>query len=219
VKSTQTKQLKQLPASNELGRKIGYARVSRENQNLDLQINALQAAGCEIIFQEKICSVAHTRPEFEKALNELKPNDTFIVWKLDRMGRSTINLLECISLINEKQAHFQSLTESLNTSSPMGTMIFTLFAAIAQYERELIRERTIEGLAAYKERGGVLGRRQGTCRMIGDKDDEDIMAWTKSGLSARAIAERLGVSRMTINRHRKELMEKAKPNITNPSLT
>jgi DNA invertase Pin-like site-specific DNA recombinase len=139
--------------------KIGYARVSTIEQNLELQIAALKEAGCSRIFQEKISGAKKDRPELERLLDQLRPNDIVVVWKLDRLARSTHHLLEFVERIRIAEASFCSLSEPwADTTSHAGKMIMTVFAGIAEFERDLIRERTSAGRVAAKKRGIQFGR-------------------------------------------------------------
>ena len=139
--------------------KIGYARVSTTDQNLDLQIEALNVAGCERIYQEKISGAKIDRPELQRLLDQLRPEDIVIVWRLDRLARSTQNLLELADRIRIAEASFCSLSEPwADTSSHTGKMIMTVFSGIAEFERDLIRERTGAGRVAAQKRGVRFGR-------------------------------------------------------------
>ena len=139
--------------------KIGYARVSTLDQNLDLQLKALKKAGCQKIFQEKVSGACRQRPEFQQMLNQLREGDTVIVWRLDRLARSTRHLLETMETIREAGARFQSLSEPwADTTTHAGKMIMTVFAGIAEFERDLILERTHAGRIAAKTRGVRFGR-------------------------------------------------------------
>lgn len=139
--------------------KIGYARVSTTDQNLDLQLTALKEAGCGRIYQEKISGAKRNRPELERLLDQLRPDDIVVVWKLDRLARSTQNLLELADQIKNAEASFCSLSEPwADTTTPSGKMIMTVFAGIAEFERDLIRERTGAGRIAAKKRGVRFGR-------------------------------------------------------------
>lgn len=139
--------------------KIGYARVSTEDQNLEIQCRELKSAGCTKIFQEKISGTKRQRPELEKALEQLRENDTFIVWRLDRLARSTRDLLEITEMIKAANAGFLSISEPwANTTSHAGRMIMTVFAGIAEFERDLIRDRTGSGREAAIKRGVKFGR-------------------------------------------------------------
>ena len=139
--------------------KIGYARVSTQDQNLDLQLGSLKKAGCQNIFREKVSGFNRQRPEFQRMLDQIRPGDTIIVWKLDRLARSTRDLLNTMETINEAGGRFQSLSEPwANTTTHAGKMIMTVFAGIAEFERDLIRERTSSGREAAKKRGVRFGR-------------------------------------------------------------
>jgi len=139
--------------------KIGYARVSTEDQNLEIQYRELKSAGCTKIFQEKISGTKKQRPELAKALEHLRENDTFIVWRLDRLARSTRDLLEITETIKEANADFLSISEPwANTTSHAGRMIMTVFAGIAEFEKDFIRDRTGLGREAAIKRGVKFGR-------------------------------------------------------------
>ncbi|EBE5634945.1 recombinase family protein [Salmonella enterica] len=139
--------------------RIGYIRVSTNDQNTDLQRNALISAECEQIFDDKMSGAKANRPGLKRALKALKTGDTLVVWKLDRLGRSVKNLVTLIAELHERGVHFQSLTDSIDTSTPMGRFFFHVMSALAEMERELIVERTNAGLAAARAQGRVGGRR------------------------------------------------------------
>jgi DNA invertase Pin-like site-specific DNA recombinase len=139
--------------------KLGYARVSTEDQHLEIQCGRLSQAGCEMLFEEKISGAARGRPELEKLMGHLRKDDVLVITRLDRLARSTINLLHIAERIKEKQAGLQSLDEPwADTTSPSGMMIMTVFAGIAQFERSLILKRTDEGRKAAMSRGVSFGR-------------------------------------------------------------
>ena len=139
--------------------KIGYARVSTQDQKLDLQLKSLKTAGCQKIFQEKLSGFNRQRPEFQRMLDQIRPGDIIIVWKLDRLARSTRDLLNTMDTINEAGGKFQSISEPwANTTTHAGKMVMTVFAGIAEFERDLIRERTGAGRDAAKQRGVRFGR-------------------------------------------------------------
>jgi DNA invertase Pin-like site-specific DNA recombinase len=139
--------------------KIGYARVSTADQLLTVQLEALQEAGCQKIYREKASGAQRQRPELGRLLEQLREGDTVLVWKLDRLARSTRDLLEIVEALRESGAAFQSLSEPwADTTSPAGKMIMTVFAGIAEFERELIRERTGAGRAEAQRRGVRFGR-------------------------------------------------------------
>lgn len=140
-------------------RKIGYARVSTVEQCLDLQLNALKGAGCDIIHSDTGVSGSQAdRPEFLKALEGIGGGDTLIIWRLDRMSRSLRHLMDINDLLKGRGAFFESLTEKIDTSTAMGEFVFHILGAVAQLEREIIRERTKAGLAAAAQRGCYPGR-------------------------------------------------------------
>ncbi|MBF0470666.1 MAG: recombinase family protein [Gammaproteobacteria bacterium] len=134
---------------------IGSARVSTHDQNPDLQIDALEEAGCEEIFQEEMSGKIRSRSELDACLRMLRTGDTLVVWRLDRLGRSLKDLVEIIQGLEEKEIGFKSLTESIDTSSAGGRLIFHLFGALAEFERNLIVDRTKAGLVAARARGRV----------------------------------------------------------------
>ena len=138
--------------------KIGYARVSTNEQNLDLQLDALKVAGCEQIYKDVASGSKTDRPGLDDALRQLREGDSLVVWKLDRLGRSLRHLIDLITALNQNGVFFKSLRESIDTSSSGGKLIFHVFGALAEFERDLIRERTLAGLAAARARGRIGGR-------------------------------------------------------------
>ncbi|QCP47900.1 recombinase family protein [Trinickia violacea] len=140
--------------------KIGYARVSTEEQNLDLQVSALTNAGCDLLFHDHgVSGATFRRPGLDETLMRLDSGDTLVVWRLDRLGRSLMKLVELIETLDARGIQFQSLTEAISTSSGSGMFIFHMMAALAQFERTLISERTRCGMKAARERGQHIGRR------------------------------------------------------------
>jgi DNA invertase Pin-like site-specific DNA recombinase len=138
---------------------IGYARVSTHDQNPELQVDALKKAGAEQIFQEKFTGSLRERPQLSQCLRMLRKGDVLIVWKLDRLARSLKDLVAMIPDLQERGIGFKSLTESIDTTSPGGRLVFHIFGALSEFERELIRERTIAGLQAARARGRKGGRK------------------------------------------------------------
>ena len=132
---------------------IGYARVSTHEQNLDLQIDALKVVGCEKIFTDKISTLKAERKGLQEALDFLRPGDVLVVWKLDRLGRTLKQLIELIAMFNQKGIGFKSLKETIDTTTSTGKLVFHIFAALAEFERDIIRERTNAGLQAARARG------------------------------------------------------------------
>jgi DNA invertase Pin-like site-specific DNA recombinase len=138
--------------------KRGYARVSTDDQRLDLQHDELRRAGCEVIYSEHVSGAAMDRPELQRLLEELQPGDSVVVWRLDRLGRSLSHLIQLVKDFGNREVDFVSLSESIDTSTPGGELIFHIFGAFAQFERATISERTRAGMAAAKARGSLLGR-------------------------------------------------------------
>ena len=142
-----------------MGRKIGYARVSTAEQNLALQVSALKAAGCTHIYEDDGVSGARaSRPALDEAISALEPGDTLVFWRLDRLGRSLKHLIAFNEELIERGCYFGSLTEKIDTSTAMGEFVFHILGAVAQLEREIIRERTVAGMAEAAKEGRHPGR-------------------------------------------------------------
>lgn len=137
---------------------IGYARVSTHEQNLAMQTDALAAAACEKIYSDEASGGQANRPGLQSALDQLRPGDTLTVWRLDRLGRSLKHLVNTIGDLEAQKIGFRSLTENIDTRSPGGKLVFHVFASLAEFERDLIRERTMAGLSAARARGRIGGR-------------------------------------------------------------
>lgn len=177
--------------------KIGYARVSTQDQHLDLQLKALKKAGCRRIFREKISGSNRQRPEFQRMLDQIRPGDTIVVWKLDRLARSTRDLLNTMETINEACGKFQAISEPwANTTTHAGKMIMTVFAGIAEFERDLIRERTSAGREAAKQRGVRFGRP----RKLNPDQMRLASQLLREGRAVREIARTFNVHEATIYR-------------------
>ena len=176
---------------------IGYARVSTQDQNADLQLDALRAAGCEQVFVEKVTgSGLKTRPEWEVCLRTMRRDDTLVVWRLDRLGRSLKDLVEIIQVIEERAVGFRSLTENIDTTSAAGKLIFHVFGALAEFEHSLIRERTKAGLAAARARGRMGGRKP----KLSKADVKKAAAMLRDpNVTKTEVAEHFGITRMTLN--------------------
>jgi DNA invertase Pin-like site-specific DNA recombinase len=140
---------------------IGYARVSTQDQNLDLQIDALTKAGCEIIFKENISGKSKERPELLKLFEKLRKGDTVVVWKLDRLGRSLKDLIDLVTKMQQMEVSFLSIQNGINTNTTTGRFTFNIFASLAEFEREIISERTKAGLNSARARGRKGGRPAG----------------------------------------------------------
>jgi DNA invertase Pin-like site-specific DNA recombinase len=143
-----------------MGHLLGYARVSTPEQDLALQLDALEAAGCDRIFSDIASGAKAERPDLVRLLDYVRAGDTLVVWKLDRLGRSMRHLVETVESLKERDVHFRSLQENIDTSTATGKLIFHIFAALAEFERDLIRDRTEAGLAAARARGRVGGRKR-----------------------------------------------------------
>jgi DNA invertase Pin-like site-specific DNA recombinase len=177
---------------------IGYARVSTDEQNLDLQLSALKEAGCEEIYTDKISGTKATRPGLQNALSHLRSGDTFVVWRLDRLGRSLRHLIDTVTDFQERGIGFKSLQESIDTTTSGGKLVFHIFGALAEFEREIIRERTKAGLTAARARGKSGGRP----KALTDKQVEMLrhLAADKDR-SIKDICRTLGISRKTYYRY------------------
>ncbi len=178
--------------------KIGYARVSTADQNLDLQMDALQAAGCEKIFSDRGVSGAKTeRPGLDKALDQIRRGDILVIWKLDRLGRSLSHLLSIVEDLKHKGVDFASVQDGFDTSSASGKMVFSVIGAMAEYERNLMRERTMAGLAAARSRGRMGGRPKSL-----DKSQVKVAITlaNEGELAIKEICEQVGCSRSTYYR-------------------
>lgn len=142
-----------------MSRIIGYARVSTEDQKVDLQDDALRIAGCTDIYVDKLSGKDMKRPELENCLRSLRAGDTLVVWKLDRLGRSMTDLIKTVTDLERKGVSFRCIQDDFDTTTPTGKLLFHVMAALAEFERSLIRERTIAGMAAARARGRLGGRR------------------------------------------------------------
>lgn len=174
---------------------IGYARVSMHDQNLDLQQDALQKAGCEKIFVDQITGKSFNRPGLEQTRKILRSGDTLIVWRLDRLGRSLKQLIELVGNLEDREIGFKSLTESIDTTSPSGKLVFHIFGALAEFERNLCAERTKAGLAAARARGRLGGRP----KAFDDKQrDALVLLYKEKKHSVKEICHIMGISKQTL---------------------
>ena len=176
---------------------IGYARVSTEDQNLNLQRDALEKAGCELIFDDQVSGTKDRRPGLEQALSHLRAGDTLVVWRLDRLGRSLRHLIDTVTELQEKGIGFKSLTESIDTTTSGGKLVFHIFGALAEFEREIIRERTNAGLQSARARG----RRGGPKHKLTPKQVAIARQLWDSNTPVKEICETLGISRATFYRY------------------
>lgn len=178
------------------GMLIGYARVSTQDQNLELQIEALQKAGCKKIFEDRMSGSRAERPGLAQARDGLRAGDTLVVWKLDRLGRSVKHLVDLVGELQQQKVQFKSLTDSIDTGTASGRFFFHVMASLAEMERELIVERTRAGLEVARQ----LGRTGGRKRQMTDSKMKAAKKLLSSGASARDVASNLGVSVPTLYR-------------------
>lgn len=174
---------------------IGYARVSTAEQNLDLQRDALTAAGCERIIEDTLSGAKAERPGLSKLKDLLRHGDTLVVWRLDRLGRSLRDLIDWINWLDENGVAFRSLQESIDTSTPGGKLIFHMFGALAEFERNLIRERTRAGLIAARARGRKGGRPAAVSKQ---KQALAVQLYQEKKRPLAEICEMVGISRSTL---------------------
>ncbi len=181
--------------------KIGYARVSTYDQNLDLQMDALKKAGCDKIFKDKTSGAKTERIGLNNALEHLRQGDVLVVWKLDRLGRSLKHLLEIINSLHDKGIGFLSLNENIDTTSSTGKLIFHIFASLSEFERDIIRERTKAGLKSARARGRLGGRPK--------KMDKEKMIIAKAlmkdnTIPVKEICKKLGIGKTTLYKYLKK---------------
>jgi DNA invertase Pin-like site-specific DNA recombinase len=176
--------------------RIGYARVSSHDQNLEMQLDALKKTGCKRIFTDKLNGAQVERPGLREALSQLRQADTLVVWKLDRLGRSVKGLVDLVNELEAQKVHFQSITDGIDTKTPTGRFFFHVMASLAQMERELIMERTRAGLEAARRQGRVGGRK----RRMTDGKIEAARKLLAGGTPPQEVAHSLGVSIPTLYR-------------------
>jgi len=181
--------------------KIGYARVSTRDQKLDLQIDALKMAGCEKIFSDVISGASKERPNLDAMLAHCRRGDTIVVYKLDRLGRSLIHLVNLMNKFMEDGIHLKSLTDNIDTLTSQGKLMFNVFASLAEFERDLIRERTQAGLKAARARGRLGGRPKGLSKEAEATSYAAVALYRERKLSVQQIADRLGISKMTLYKY------------------
>ena len=180
---------------------IGYARVSTDDQTLDLQRDALREAGCERIFEDT-AGGADERPNLEQALSHLRSGDTLVVWRLDRLGRSLKDLIARAEELRSESIGLKSLKEAIDTDSPTGQLVFHIFGALAEFERALIRERTQAGLQAARARGRKGGRRK---RLDRDQRVHAVELYRSRKHTVKEICSLMGISRATLYAYVAEL--------------
>ncbi|MDX5422207.1 MAG: recombinase family protein, partial [Hymenobacteraceae bacterium] len=180
--------------------KIGYARVSTLDQKLELQLDALAHYGCGQVYKEKKSGKNKERPELEKMISQLRAGDTVVVWKLDRLGRSLRDLIDLVTEFRERGVDFVSLQDGINTATATGRFTFNIFASLAEFEREIIRERTKAGLDAAKARGRTGGRPAGLSKAALEKAKSARILFDTGTKTVEEIAQILSISRATCYR-------------------
>jgi len=180
---------------------IGYARVSTNEQNIEMQIEALNKAGCERIYQDIISGIIEERKGLDLMISQLRSGDTVVVWKLDRLSRSIKQLIQLINDFKTNGVSFKSLTESIDTSTPGGALVFHIFGALAEFERELISERTKAGLLNAKARGRFGGRPE---KLDNNKKKLIREAHNSNNYTIPEICEIFGITKTTLYRYLKE---------------
>jgi len=181
--------------------KIGYARVSTREQNLDMQVIALEQIGCEKIYEEVVSGVKSERPILNNLMKQLRPDDVLVVWKLDRLGRSLKHLVELVQVLMQNNIGLCSLNDPIDTTTAQGRLVFNIFASLAEFERDIIRERTQAGLSAARARGRKGGRPRG----LPKKSEATAYAvetlYREGELSVMQIAKKLGISKSTLYKY------------------
>lgn len=181
--------------------KFGYTRVSTRDQNSDLQVNQLREGGCEQILQEIASGVKGERPVLQSLLEKVRPGDIIVVWKLDRLGRSLRHLVDLINILMEKEVGLKSLQDPIDTTHAQGRLIFNIFASLAEFERDLIIERTQAGLTAARARGRTGGRPKGLNEVAEKKAIAAEALYIKGDLSVNDITRNLGISKATLYKY------------------
>ena len=176
---------------------FGYARVSTEQQNLDRQLDALKRYGAQIIYNEKMTGTKKDRPELNKLIERLAPGDTVVIESLSRLGRSTKDLISLMEMFESKQVNVVSLKESIDTTSSTGKLVFTIMSAIAQFERDIIADRTKEGLKAARARG----RNGGRPKAAADKVRQAVKLYSSGDYTVKEIEQLTGIKKSTLYRN------------------
>ena len=181
--------------------KIGYARVSTDDQNKAMQLDALRSAGCERIFEDTASGAKESRPGLDEALAFARKGDELVVWKLDRIGRSLPHLVKLMAQLRDQGIGFRSVTENIETETPGGRLVMHMFAALAEFERDLIRERTRSGLESARARGRTGGRKP----LESAKLKALTAMWATKTMTANEIATQLDIGRRTVFKYVKGL--------------
>lgn len=181
--------------------KIGYARISTKEQILDMQVIALEEAGCDKIYEEVVSGVKADRPILNNLIEQLRPNDVLVIWKLDRLGRSLKNLVELVEQLLDRNIGLCSLNDPIDTTSPQGRLIFNMFASLAEFERDVIRERTQAGLNAARLRGRTGGRPRGLSKRAETTACAAETLYKEKKLTVNNICKKLTISKTTFYKY------------------
>jgi len=178
--------------------KIGYARVSTKEQSLSMQVDALKKAGCDQIHEEIASGAKAARPVLDEIMRNIREDDTLVIWKLDRLGRNLAHLIHLTNKLIEKKVGLISLNDPIDTSTAQGRMVFGIFATLAEFERELIRERTQAGLKSARARGRKGGRPKGMSKSVMEKAAIAEALYKNGTIPVKKIAEQLDISKTTL---------------------
>lgn len=178
--------------------KFGYARVSTKDQNIDLQLDQLREEGCEKIFSETVSGVKSQRTELDKLLEQVRAGDVIVIWKLDRLGRSLKHLVSLVGELMEREVGLKSLSDPIDTTNSQGRLVFNIFASLAEFERDLISERTQTGLKAARARGRTGGRPKGLTEVAQKKAVAAEALYKEGKLSVNEVANNLGITKATL---------------------
>jgi DNA invertase Pin-like site-specific DNA recombinase len=178
--------------------KIGYARISTSDQSLSIQLDALKNANCDLIHKEIASGAKTERPVLDELIRNIRAGDTIVIWKLDRLGRNLAHLIRLTTLLMEKKVGLISLNDPIDTTTPQGRLVFGIFASLAEFERELIRERTQAGLKSARARGRKGGRPKGLSPKAMEKAEIAEALYTNGTISVQNIAAQLDISKTTL---------------------
>ena len=181
--------------------KVGYARISTREQNLDMQVIALEEAGCEKIHEEVVSGAKADRPILNNLIDQLRPNDILVIWKLDRLGRSLKNLVELVQQLMERNIELCSINDPIDTTNPQGRLIFNIFASLAEFERDVIRERTQAGLSAARLRGRTGGRPRGLSKRAETTAYAAETLYKEKKMTVNDICKKLTISKTTFYKY------------------
>lgn len=180
---------------------IGYARVSTKDQNLDLQLDALQKEKCDRVYKEVISGAKSERPILQDMLTQVRPGDVIVIWKLDRLGRSLRNLVDIVGQLIKQEVGLRSLNDNIDTTTPQGRLTFNIFASLAEFERDLISERTKAGLESARARGRLGGKPKGLSKEAEATACAAETLYKEGKLSVNQISKQLGIAKNTLYKY------------------